>query len=181
MNVLTKIKLVVNKVKSLFNKDYIPLELDLELKYNLMIKTFSNDLLIKKKLIKEVNNYNKNISILGRYEAKEHLQKGIYLLYQEYVYKFVKEGSDAYEHNNHALMIEKYEQAIELNYDGSAPYNALLYYYKNKKDIINSIRIANKAKYVFENIVYIKRGDRKDKLEYYKKILEELENTTTNK
>lgn len=68
--------------------------------------------------------------------------------------------------------IELYEKNIEENFEGNHPYDRLAIIYRKKKDIINDIRVLEKAIYVFENIVFSQRGDRLPKLERFKARLE---------
>lgn len=68
--------------------------------------------------------------------------------------------------------IELYEENIEENFIGNHPYELLALIYRKNKDIVNEIRVLEKAIYVFENIVYRQRGDRIPKLEKFKNRLE---------
>jgi len=65
-----------------------------------------------------------------------------------------------------------YEYLILNSFDGSHPYDRLLAIYKKQKQKENIIRILEKAVWVFENVVYEKRADRKKKLEKYKEKLD---------
>lgn len=67
---------------------------------------------------------------------------------------------------------ELYEKNIEENFEGNYPYDRLVIIYRKNKDFRNEIRVLEKAIYVFENIVYFKRGDRLLKLEKFKNRLE---------
>lgn len=71
--------------------------------------------------------------------------------------------------------IELYEKNIEENFDGNHPYDRLATIYRKNKDFKNEIRVLEKAIYVFENIVYSKRGDRLPKLEKFKSRLEKAQ------
>ncbi|GEM_PF-1752659 len=68
--------------------------------------------------------------------------------------------------------IELYEKNIEENFEGNHPYDRLSTIYRKNKDILNEIRVLEKAIYVFENIVYAQRGDRLPKLEKFRTRLE---------
>jgi tetratricopeptide (TPR) repeat protein len=72
-----------------------------------------------------------------------------------------------------AEAIELYEKNIENNFEGNHPYDRLAIIYRKNKDIINEIRVLEKAIYVFENIVYLQRGDRLPKLGRFKIRLEQ--------
>ena len=72
-----------------------------------------------------------------------------------------------------AEAIKLYEKNIETNFDGNHPYDRLAEIYRKEKDLLNEIRVLEKAIYVFENIVYSKRGDRLPKLERFKNRLEQ--------
>lgn len=67
--------------------------------------------------------------------------------------------------------IELYEKNIEDNFEGNHPYDRLTTIYRKNKNIRDEIRVLEKAIYVFENIVYIKRSDRLPKLERFKNRL----------
>jgi tetratricopeptide (TPR) repeat protein len=72
-----------------------------------------------------------------------------------------------------AEAIELYEKNIEDNFEGNHPYDRLAIIYRKNKDIINEIRVLEKAIYVFEDIVYIQRSDRLPKLGRFKIRLEQ--------
>jgi hypothetical protein len=67
------------------------------------------------------------------------------------------------------------EDLVNDNTDASGPYYWLLYCYKKRNRREDEIRIAKKAIWVFQHIVYYKRCDRLRKLAYFKKYLSDIE------
>lgn len=68
--------------------------------------------------------------------------------------------------------ITLYEKNIKENFIGNHPYDRLAIIYRKRKQIDDEIRVLQKAIWVFENIVYVGRGDRLPKLQKFKKRLE---------
>lgn len=68
--------------------------------------------------------------------------------------------------------IELYEANIVENFEGNHPYDRLAIIYRKRDRIDDEIRVLEKAIWVFENIVYKKRGDRLSKLQKFRERLE---------
>lgn len=68
--------------------------------------------------------------------------------------------------------IKLYERNVEENFEGNHPYDRLAIIYRKRNQISDEIRVLEKAIWVFENVVYKKRGDRLPKLQKFKKRLE---------
>ena len=68
--------------------------------------------------------------------------------------------------------IKLYEENVEKNYTFNHPYKRLAMIYRKQRRIDDEIRVLKKAIWVFENIVYRKRGDWLPKLEEFKFLLE---------
>lgn len=81
-------------------------------------------------------------------------------------------GIELEKENNIDGAIKLYEENVARNFDGNHPYDRLAIIYRKRKLITEEVRVLEKAIYVFENIVYHKRGDRIPKLERFKKRLE---------
>lgn len=67
--------------------------------------------------------------------------------------------------------IDIYEDVISQDFIGNHPYDRLAIIYRKRKDYKNEIRVLNKAIHIFQNKVYIKRKDRKPKLDRFNKRL----------
>ncbi|MCB2340873.1 hypothetical protein [Clostridium estertheticum] len=67
--------------------------------------------------------------------------------------------------------INLYEKNIAENFEGNHPYDRLAIIYRKQGKLEDEIRVLQKAIFVFENIVYKSRMDRKPKLEKFKKRL----------
>lgn len=71
---------------------------------------------------------------------------------------------------DHAAVV--YEYLLLNNFEGSYPYDRLVVIYRKQKKKDEIIRVLERAVYIFENIVYEERADRKKKLDKYKKALD---------
>lgn len=80
--------------------------------------------------------------------------------------------------------IEIYEKMISCATDLPGPYNRLAILYRKLKRYHDEVRVLERAVYVYENIVFVYRGDRTSKLDKFKERLEkatQLLHATTTK
>jgi len=92
-----------------------------------------------------------------------------------------------YERNLKARELEKtdldeairlYELNVTEHFEGNGPYDRLIIIYKKRKQLVEAIRVAQKAVFVFENIVHKSRGDRLVKLKRFIETLQSLTGST---
>ncbi len=72
-------------------------------------------------------------------------------------------------------VIELYEMNVAENCMGNHPYDRLAIIYRKRKQYDDEIRVLNKAIWVFENVVNVRRADRIPKLNKFKLRLEKAE------
>lgn len=89
--------------------------------------------------------------------------------------------AEKYEKIDISQAIALYEENVADNFDGSYPYNRLITIYKKQKRLLDAIRVAERAIYVFDKVVNDERGDRVNKLENYKETLKKLNQSLNNK